>query len=116
MAEAPGGIDFAGRTSVSMALVMPPPRTMSTLAISMIESASGSIPVVSMSMTRITLGSSYPRGAPSTPTLAGAPQSGTGDARLSGALDQVVATSEHLVDATPAAHVVALEPCRLEAA
>jgi len=36
-----------------MALVMPPPRTMSTLAISMIASLAGSMPVVSMSMTRI---------------------------------------------------------------
>jgi DNA polymerase III epsilon subunit-like protein len=42
-----------GITSVSIALVMPPPRTMSTLAISMIASVAGSIPVVSMSMTRI---------------------------------------------------------------
>ena len=53
MAEAPGGMGLPGRTRVSMALVMPPPRTMSTLAISMIASVAGSIPVVSMSMTRI---------------------------------------------------------------
>ena len=52
-AEAPGGIGFPGRTSVSIALVMPPPRSRSTLAISMIASAAGSVPVVSMSMTRI---------------------------------------------------------------
>ena len=52
-AEAPGGIGLPGRTSVSMALVMPPPRTMSTLAISMIASVAGSVPVVSMSMMRI---------------------------------------------------------------
>jgi hypothetical protein len=42
-----------GRTKVPMALVMPPPRTMSTLAISMMASEAGSLPVVSMSMTRI---------------------------------------------------------------
>jgi len=39
--------------SLSMALVMAPPRTRSTLAISMIASLAGSVPVVSMSMTRI---------------------------------------------------------------
>src|SRR5262245_27872308 len=53
MAEAPGGIGLPGLTSVSMALVMPPPRTMSTLAISMMESEAGSVPVVSRSITRI---------------------------------------------------------------
>jgi hypothetical protein len=47
------GIDLAGRTNVSIALVIPPPRTMSTLAISMISLVAGSMPVVSMSMTRI---------------------------------------------------------------
>jgi hypothetical protein len=36
-----------------MAFVIPPPRTMSTLAISMIASEAGFVPVVSMSMTRI---------------------------------------------------------------
>jgi hypothetical protein len=36
-----------------MAFVIPPPRTMSTLAISMMASVAGFVPVVSMSMTRI---------------------------------------------------------------
>jgi hypothetical protein len=36
-----------------MAFVIPPSRTMSTLAISMIASVAGSMPVVSMSITRI---------------------------------------------------------------
>ena len=51
--------DAPGRTRVSMALVMPPPRTMSTLAFSMIVSVAGSSPVVSMSMTRINLCASW---------------------------------------------------------
>jgi len=38
-----------------MGLVIPPPRTMSTLAISMISLAARSMPLVSMSMTRIKL-------------------------------------------------------------
>ena len=61
-AEARGGIGTSGRTSESLALVMPPPRTMSTLAISMMASTAGLVPVVSMSMTRI-------KGAPSCPLL-----------------------------------------------
>jgi hypothetical protein len=36
-----------------MAFVIPPSRTMSTLATSMIASVAGSMPVVSMSITRI---------------------------------------------------------------
>ena len=65
MAEAPGGTGLPARTRVSMGLVIPPPRTMSTLAISMIASAAGSIPVVSMSMTRINR-----RGLPPPPQVA----------------------------------------------
>jgi hypothetical protein len=43
MAEAPGGMCLRGRTRVFTALVMPPPRIMSTLAISMIASVAGSV-------------------------------------------------------------------------
>jgi hypothetical protein len=46
-------IGLPARTRLSMAFVMPPPRTMSALAISMMASVAGSIPVVSVSMTRI---------------------------------------------------------------
>src|SRR5689334_19702880 len=102
-----------GRTKVCMGLLTPPPRTMSTLAISMIASEPGSIPVVSMSMTRIKLSASYSAGCGSRPRVRA---SGTADVGLPRAGKEIFAPREHVFNAAPATHVMAPKSRAFEAA
>ena len=105
----------------------------------MIASLAGSMPVVSMSMTRIK-GRVSGGVAQSSPIKASeaADRSGIGvshvteacrprergrhkpsqdqNTGLFGTLDEIVAAGEHLIKGAPAAHVVAPETCRLDAA